>query len=131
MNTQYLGTMPEIANEFQVELQEGEKVVFTAKLTTFGTEKDQVLGRDNSKFTLTNQRIIADNGVGTWTIDIAEDVVSCRKVKYGAFIFKGVYFAVDMNKEMIYANGTQKLTGFHFYFAKEDNERFEQIINKL
>lgn len=131
MNTEYLNTLPEVKNEYKVDLQEGEKVVFTGKLSTFGTEKDRMLGNYDSIFTLTNKRIIADNKVGIWTVDIQDDVVSCTKVEGGKFIFKYVYFSVDLNKEIVFDNGQQKLSGFHFYFDKKDRPRFEEIMNRF
>lgn len=81
MNIEYLNSLPEIANKHNAKLEENEKVVFIANLSTFGTEKDRVLGTFDSKFTLTNKRIIADNNVGVWTINIAEDVVDLKKIE--------------------------------------------------
>lgn len=131
MNIEYLDTLPERSNKFNVELQEGEKVVFTAKLKVFGTETDRVLGGSNSRFTLTNRRIIADNGVGIWTVDIKEDVTDCVKIQSGKFIFKMTYFSVNMNKEIIFNNEKEKMSGFHFYFKKSDMEKFEKIISNI
>ncbi|MCL2173870.1 hypothetical protein FWH58_01025 [Candidatus Saccharibacteria bacterium] len=130
MNTTYLDTMPEVANEYNVDLANGEKVVFTAKLDTFGTEKDRMLGTDNSKFTLTNRGIIINNGVGVWTIDLPE-IASWKRVKTGWWIFKFDYFAVDLNREMTYDDDKQKLTGFHFYFHRTDRDKFEEIMKNL
>ena len=42
MNVGYLDLLPEVDNKFNVELEKGEKVVFTAKLKVFGTETDRV-----------------------------------------------------------------------------------------
>jgi len=124
MNVGYLDLLPEVDNKFNVELEKGEKVVFTAKLKVFGTETDRVLGGSNSRFTLTNRRIIADNGVGIWTVDIKEDITGCTKIQEGNFIFKVTYFLVNMNKE-------KKMTGFHFYFKKSDIEKFEKIMSNI
>ena len=44
MNIEYLNTLPEIKNKFNIELQDGEKVIFTANLSCFGTETDRFLG---------------------------------------------------------------------------------------
>ncbi len=130
MNINYLDSMTEVANVFKVELQDGEKVVFTAKLSTFGTQTDQLLGAD-SYFTLTNRRVIADNKVGFWIFNIADDVNNFSKVTGGVFIFKYTYFSIELNKEILYGYGKQKLTGFHFYFYKKDIEKFEEIMNSL
>ena len=132
MNIEYLNTLPAVENKFSVDLQNGERVVFTAELDTFGTEKDRMLGM-GSKLTLTNQRIIANNGPGIWTIDIFEDVKSCGKVEYKKLfgLLKGVYFAVDLNEELVFDSGKQKLTGFHFYFNAEDTAKFGEIVNHI
>ena len=130
MNTAYLDTLPEVTNKFNVDLEADEKVVFTAKLSTFGTEADRMLGMD-SDFTLTNRRIIADNHVGIWTVDIAEEIVSCTKVETGKFLFKATYFSVTLNTEVVFDYGKQRLTGFHFYFNKADTPVFEEIMNHL
>lgn len=131
MNTEFLDTLPEVENKFGIELEQGEKVVFTAKLDTFGTEKDRMLGADSSKFTLTNRRIVADNGAGIWLADLKEDVVDCAEVCTGKFIFKWSYFAVNLNKEVVFNDGKEKLNGFHFYFKKNDMKKIEAIMSKL
>jgi len=131
MNIEYLNTLPEVSNKFQVELEENEKVVFCAKLSTFGTETGAMLGGDDSKFTLTNKRIIADNGLGIWRIDIKDDLVSCNKVEDKFIIFKMSYFLAKINKEIIYDDGRQKLNGFQFYFKRSDAKKFEQIMKNL
>lgn len=129
MNTGYLDTLPEIKNKFNVELEEGEKVIFTAKLKVFGTETDRVLGGSNSRFTLTNRKIIADNGVGSWTVDIKDDITDWTKIQSGKFIFKTTYFSINMNKEIVFNNGQEKMSGFHFYFKKQDIAKFEKIMS--
>ena len=130
MNIDYLNALPEVKNKYKVYLEDNEKVVFTAKLSTFGTETERLLGND-SAFTLTNKRIIADNGVGIWTVDIAEDIVSCTKKEKKNWIFKFVYFAVNLNTEIVFQDGTEKLTGFVFQFNKTDTARLEEIVNNV
>lgn len=130
MNIEYLNSLPEIENKYNVQLEENEKVVFVAELSTFGTEKDRVLGGYDSKFTLTNRRIIADNNVGFWTINIADDIVECRKNENKFLIFKTVYFSIELNTQITYGNG-EKLTGFHFYFKKEYTNKFEEIMSNV
>ena len=129
MNITFLNTLPEVENEFNIKLQDGEKVIFTAKPTCFGTETGRLLGSSNSKITLTNKRIIADNNVGVWTVDIADDIVDYTKVESGAFIFKSTYILVNLNKEIIFNNETEKMTGFRFYFNKKDMVKFETIMS--
>ena len=125
MNITYLNTLPEVENKFNIKLQDGEKVIFTAKPTCFGTETGRLLGSSNSKITLTNKRIIADNNVGVWTVDI----VDYTKVESGAFIFKSTYILVNLNKEIIFNNETEKMKGFRFYFNKKDMVKFETIMS--
>ncbi len=129
MNITYLNTLPEVENKFNIKLQDGEKVIFTAKPTCFGTETGRLLGSSNSKITLTNKRIIADNNVGVWTVDIAEDIFDYTKVESGAFIFKSTYILVNLNKEIIFNNETEKMKGFRFYFNKKDMVKFETIMS--
>ena len=129
MNITYLNTLPEVENKFNIKSQDGEKVIFTAKPTCFGTETGRLLGSSNSKITLTNKRIIADNNVGVWTVDIAEDIVDYTKVESGAFIFKSTYILVNLNKEIIFNNETEKMKGFRFYFNKKDMVKFETIMS--
>lgn len=131
MNITYLNNLPEVENKFNVELQEGEKVIFTAKPTCFGTETGRLLGNSNSKITLTNKRIIADNTIGVWTVDIAEDIASYAKVESKGLIFKSIYILVNLNKEIIFNNETEKMNGFRFYFNKKDIVNFDVIMNNL
>ncbi len=131
MNNQYLNSLPQVKNKFQVDLQPCEKVVFTAKPFGFCSESGDVLGFDTSAVTMTNQRIIADNGQGIWITDIAEDVVDMRKVETGKFLSKQVYILVTLNKEVTYGIGIQKLTGYQFHFRKKDMAVFEDIIRHM
>lgn len=131
MNTDYLDTLPEIKNKFKVNLLPGEKVIFTAKPWGFTTESGFLLGADDSRITMTNRRILADNGNGIWTTDIAEDVVDMRKEERGNFWTKEKYILVTMNKEVTYGIGIQKLTGYRFHFRKKDMTVFEEIIRHM
>lgn len=131
MNIMYLNTLPEVGNKFDIELQDTEKVIFTAKPTCFGTETGRCLGGSNSKITLTNKRLIADNNVGVWIVDIIDDIVDYTKVESGAFIFKSAYILVNLNKEIIFNNETEKMNGFRFYFNKKDIIKFETIMSNL
>jgi len=118
-----------MVKQYQVELQDDEKVIFTTMLSMFGTETDRFLG-GGSRFILTNKRIIIDTGLRTYTANL-DEIVSCTKVERGKFIFKNVYFAVDLNTEILFDNGKQKLSGFHFYFNKKDTPQFESIMNNI
>ena len=130
MNAEYLNTLPEVANRWGVELEDGEKVVFAAKLNVFGTEKDRMLGTDKSNFTLTNRRIIANNTIATWTVGISEDVASWGSATTGKFIFKSTIFRVLLNDEMEYDYGKAKLNGFNFYLKGSDLSKLLEITNK-
>lgn len=131
MNTDYLNTLPEIKNKFNVELEPGEKVVFATKPRLFGTGEGGLLGTEDSRITMTNRRIMADNGKGLWTTDIKEDVVDMRRQEEGKFIMKSSFILVTLNKEVVYGMGIQKLSGFRFYFKKKDMAAFEEIIRHL
>jgi len=132
MNINKLNALPELANKHNIDLLDGEKVVFNASPTIFGDENDTSLcGAMKPEFTLTNKRIIADNGVGFWTIDIPEDITNIKKVEYGKWIFKGNYFLVSLNFRMVYDNGKHTLNGFRFYFNKKDTAKFEEIVNSV
>lgn len=127
MNTDYLNTLPEIKNKFDISLEPGEKVILAVKSIVFGTESGGLLGWDDSRITVTNRRIIADNGLGVWTIDLAEDVEDVRKEERGKFLMKEVYVLVTLNKEVTYGTG-QTLKGYRFYFKKKEMAVFEDII---
>jgi len=47
--------------------------------------------------------------------DIKEDITGCTKIQEGNFIFKVTYFLVNMNKEIIFNNEKEKMTGFPRY----------------
>ena len=66
--------------------------------------------------------------INKWIIVV---LTSMAKVESGKFIFKSVYFAVDLNTEIVFAGGQAKLSGFQFYFSKGDAAKFEEIMNNL
>lgn len=131
MNTDYLDTLPEIRNKFNVELEQGEKVVFATKLRLFGTGEGRLLGLEDSRITMTNRRIVADNGKGVWTVDIKENVVDMRRREAGKSIFKSAFILVTLNKEIIYGMGIQKLNAFRFYFSRKDMAVLEEMIRNM
>lgn len=131
MNTAYLDTLPELKNKYKVELEQGEKVVFQAKPWGFTSDSGDLLGADDSRITMTNRRILANNGRGLWITDIAEDVVDMRKVETGKFLSKQVFIQVTMNKELTYGIGISKLSGYRFHFGKKDMAVFEEIIRHM
>ena len=75
MDTAHLDALPEVRANFSFDLADGEKVIFAASLSCFGTEEDTFLGGGQSKLCLTNRRLVANNTVGLWTVDLADDVV--------------------------------------------------------
>ena len=111
-------------------LHADEHVVFSALMSMFGTETDRLLGSAGSRLTLTNKRLIADNGRGVWTADLGE-IVSCTKVESGKSIFKNVCFLVILNTQIVYNDGKDSLSGFRFYLNKNDTAQFESIINTV
>lgn len=131
MNTGYLDALPEIKNKFKVELEEGEKVVFIAKPYGFTSDTGDLLGYDKSKITVTNRRIIADNGNGVWITDIADDVVSMAYGEDGKGWNKTTFIEVKINKEITYGIGIQKLNGYRFHFKKKDMAAFQEIISHM
>lgn len=131
MNTAYLDSMPDLKNKFKVPLLPGEKVVFTAKLWGISTDSDALLGADDSKLTLTNQRIIADNGAGLWITDIAEDVASMEHQETGKFLSKEVFVFVQLNKAVTYGMGIQQLTGYKFHLGKKDMKAFDEMLSHM
>jgi hypothetical protein len=131
MNLQYLESMPEVAVETSIAMEEDEKVVFAATLGCFGDHNDRMLGKD-APMLMTNKRIMMYNGAGLFTIGLAEDIAECKKVKTGFWIFKSEYFAITLKEEMSYADGQGSLTGFHLYFYDEAvKARFTDIVSKV
>lgn len=131
MNTNYLSTLPEVKNKFKVELQEGEKVIFTAKPYGFSSDTGDLLGYDKSKITLTNKRILADNGNGLWITDIGEDVTDMVYGEDGKGWNKTTFVLVSLNKEITYGIGIQKLNGYRFHFKKKDMAAFLEIAEHM
>lgn len=130
MDIGYLNLLPEVENKYNVNLQDSEKVVFVVNLPVFGTEKGSMLGTD-CDFTLTNKRIIINNHAGIWTINVADDIANCAKVQSGRFIFKSVYYSVTLNEEVVFDHGRQKLSGYRFYFDKEEIAQFDEIMDNV
>lgn len=114
-------------------MQENEKVVFTSVFPLVGNDKGTLIGMD-VKLSITNKRLIFNNGAVLWTFNIFEDFKDFNKVNYGKYIFKGYYYAIALNDEMIYDNGKQKTSGLQFYFNKKTiqlEEKFVYIMNNL
>lgn len=130
MNIEYLNKLNELDNIYDAKITEDEKVVFTSKLKTFGTEKQRNLGID-AKLTMTNKNIIIDNGAGIFEINIIEDIVDCKKEENKFLFIKNTYFRIKLNKEVVFNNGKEKLNGYVLYFDKVGTCEFEEIINNL
>ena len=128
LNREILDALPAVANRFEVELEDSEKVVFAAEMRTFGDEKDGMLGTQGSKFTLTNRRIVADNGLGVWTVQIPDNLASCEMVTKKWLMFTSVYFLVMLNSDIVYDDGKGRLNGFRFYFDKKDTARLAELL---
>lgn len=132
MNLEYLNSLPEEKNKFKAELNDGEKVVFIAKNVTFGTDTGRAIGWD-VKVTLTNKRIIADNGKGVWTIDIANDFKGCSVVDRGKGLMKEHFAEVALKAPFVFMNGNEQITtgAYMFVFKKKDEPRFMEIMGKV
>lgn len=130
MNIEYLNKLNEIENIYDAEITEDEKVVFTSKLKTFGTEKQRNLGID-AKLTMTNKNIIIDNDVGFFKINILDDIVDCKKEENKFLFIKNTYFRINLNKVVVFNYGKEKLNGYVLYFDKMATCQFEKIINNL
>lgn len=130
MNTARLDTLPETRANFPLDLTEGEKVVFAAPLACFGTEQDTFLGGHQSRLCLTNRRLVADNTVGLWSVDLADDVVGAELVRRGGFLSNAV-IRVDLAEELVYGEGTDGqgvLHGFRFYLKPKDGARLAALL---
>ena len=132
MNVEFLNTLPEEKNKFKVQLEDGEKVVFIAKGVIFGTETGRALGYD-TKVTLTNKRLIADNGKGVWTTDIAGDLTGCSVVDRGKGLQKEHFVQVDLKTPIVCGDANEQITvrAFAFVFKKKDEPRFLEIAGNV
>lgn len=120
----YLDALPEVRNRFKLPLGSGEKVIFTAKNVDFGTETGRGLGFD-SKVTLTNRRLVVDNGVGVWTVDVPDGVKGCRIKDEGVHSV-----ALDLYEQIVCGTDENPIvmTGFVFMFSQKDEARFMEIM---
>lgn len=132
MNLDYLNSLPEEKNKFKVQLGDGEKAVFIAKGVIFGTETGRALGYD-TKVTLTNKRLIADNGKGVWTADLAEDFTSFSVVDRGKGLMKEHFVQLDLKEPVVCGDSSEQITvyGYCFVFKKKDEPRFLEISKNI
>lgn len=130
MHMQNLGGLKEAANKFKLDLFDGEKVIFATELATFGTGDGQKPGSGQTRpatFTMTDRRIVAENGVGYWEINIS-DIESCNKRWDRSRTIVAPYFAFSLADEIEYDGGARALRQFHFYFNNHDTSKLEAII---
>lgn len=132
MNIEYLNSLPEEKNKFKVQLGDGEKVVFIAKNVTFGTDVGRAIGWE-AKITMTNRRIVADNGKGVWTINIAGDIAGCQVVDRGKGLMKEHFVEVALKAPFVFMNGNEQITtgAYMFVFKKKEEARFMEIMDKV
>lgn len=131
MNTAHLDALPETRANFALDLADDEKVVFAAQLACFGTEQDTFLGGHQSRLCLTNRRLVANNTVGLWTVSLADDVADRALVERGVPFLKSAVVRVDLNKELVYGEGTDGqgvLRGFRFYLKPKDGARLAELL---
>ena len=129
MNATYLDSLPELHVNIDLGLAEGEKVVFEAPLSCFGTETDQLLGGAGSRLYLTNRSVIAKNPVGLWTVDLADDVASCELERRGVTFFSSAVVCVGLNGALSYGVEQETLSGFRFYLKKKDAARLMELMD--
>ena len=129
MNIAHLDALPGLRTDIDAELGDDEKVVFTARFSCFGRETDQFLGGRSSRLYLTNRRIIADNTVGLWSVDLVEDVADCEIVERGIPFLKSTVVRVCLNRTVAYGDGHATLQGFRFYLKSKDGEHFAALMN--
>lgn len=130
MNLGYLDSMDEVTNIFRVELNAGEKVVYTDKLMQLGDNKDMRIAWD-CNLTLTNKRIVVDTQGGVWTFDLEDDIAECSRISGGFWIFKYTYLKVVLKNTIIYGQEMNTLNELHFYFKDNKVAPFEEIMNKV
>lgn len=129
MNATYLDSLPELHVNIDLGLAEGEKVVFEAPLSCFGTETDQLLGGAGSRLYLTNRSVIAKNPVGLWTVDLDDDVASCELERRGVTFFSSAVVCVGLNGALSYGAEQETLSGFRFYLKKKDAARLMELMD--
>ena len=129
MNAAHLDSLPELHVNIDLGLAEGEKVVFEAPLSCFGTETDQLLGGAGSRLYLTNRSVIAKNPVGLWTVDLADDVASCKLERRGVTFFSSAVVCVGLNGPLSYGSEQETLSGFRFYLKKKDAARLMELMD--
>ena len=131
MNTTHLDAMPEVRPNLTLDLADGERVVFAAPLSCFGTEEDAFLGGRQSRLSLTNRRLVADNTAGLWSVGLADDVAGCELVERGAPLLKSAVVRVDLKRELVYGEGTDAqgtLRGFRFYLKPRDGQLLAELL---
>lgn len=129
MNAAHLDALPELHVNIDLSLAEGEKVVFEAPLSCFGTETDRLLGGAGSRLYLTNRSVIAKNPVGLWTVDLADDVASCALERRGVTFFSSAVVCVGLNGALSYGAEQETLSGFRFYLKKKDAARLMELMD--
>lgn len=129
MNIAHLDSLPEVRCDLSPQLPAGERVVFEAPLSCFGTETDHYLGGAGSRLYVTNRSIVANNTVGLWTVDLARDVASCELERRGVTFFSSAVVCVGLNREFSYGDGQGTLCGFRFFLKKRDAERLMALMD--
>lgn len=132
MNLDYLNSLPEEKNKFKAQLGDGERVVFIAKGVIFGTETGRALGYD-TKLTLTNKRLILDNGRGIWTADLEGDFTGYSVVDRGKGLMKEHFVQLDLSKPVVCGDASEQITvyGYCLVFKKKDEPRFLEIAGNI
>lgn len=82
---------------------------------------------------MTNKRIIADNGKGIWTIDIANDITRCEKVESGRGLTRIRHIEIDLKQPVACGDRYDPIiaNGYIFKFNKKDEARFLEIAENV
>lgn len=132
MNLNYLNSLPEEKNRFKVELENGEKVVFTVKNIGFGRENHNIICYQ-ANFTVTNRRIITDTDNAVFAIDFA-DIVQYKYFEDGKGILANKGYEVILKEPMECgsSNSTVMIPAFIFVFTqKKIMARFREIAENV
>ncbi|MDR2832132.1 MAG: hypothetical protein LBV67_00285 [Streptococcaceae bacterium] len=129
INIERLQRLPAKNNKYNVRLDVNEKVIFTTMLNTFGTLEDERLGASTA-FTITNQKLVIDNGFGIWEIPL-ELVKKVEKVTDKLLFIPMRVYKMHFNEPVSFneADGEEKKTiGFNLYVKMPSRKLFEELL---
>lgn len=150
MNQQYLESLPAVNNVYEFRLETEEKAVFVTSIIALGNEKGIRLsgGMVKPPFTMTNRRIFVKTDVVSndiWEFDL-DNIQELSRVNTVCLkLFKGHHYRALFRKPIIYQAPKNiwdspsfynkivdhELPEVQFYFQKEDEPAFEEILRGL